>query len=537
MDTPRSQRPRTTRKTAKSGDRADGTEALPQDASASSKSDGRVFDDIDLAAYVEELLSVKVEAIGTNLERTLSDRLIDLVETNQRLADNVEAVRRLLGEGGAAQAVASGGQPRLEQKAAAAEERSATLQEEIYRLRDERAALKSAVESLTDRERQTCEREQAVRSEARQGQLDLVGARADLAAATRQLQEARQREEAARTEATRLKEELAVLRAERSAQRQTEESLPSLRDELQGLRATEGRLHDENASLKAEVSRMRGHEHSLKVQAEEIQRLENVIAALQQDLAEARRAPATATPSSADSTQALERERARHESESAALQQRCTAAEMARDEAQKATEELRLAHQGLESQLCEAAALASQLESLRAERDHYDAATRDATANLESVREDALTRVAAAEAGQRAAEERMQQLERELRAEVEALTSKKNALTETLRTYSDPDKFRDIKLREMHQSIETLRATMREKDNLLGESGQEQLMLGQELEKVRKEKYESQVLYERRIKELQESLQREVREKEKERDERHLLEEQMAKTRKKWPLW
>ena len=128
--------------------------------------------------------------------------------------------------------------------------------------------------------------------------------------------------------------------------------------------------------------------------------------------------------------------------------------------------------------------------------------------------------------------------EEELETQVESLTAKNKALTESLRSYSDPEKFTSIKLRELHQQLQSLEATMREKDRLLSEGGKDQLLLGQELEKVRKEKYESQVSFEKRIKELQELLARETREKEKERQERHFMEEQLAKiNKKKWPLW
>lgn len=537
MDTSRPHRPRSTRKPGKVTDKAEAAEVLPGDAPPSPRDEGRVFDDLDLAAYIEELLSVKVDAIGTNLERTLSDRLIDLVETNQRLAESVEAVRGLMGDGAPG---ASGGSEdarariaALEQQVAAAEARAASLQEDVYRLRDERANLKSALEALEERDRQAGEREQALRNEVRQSQVDLVGMRADLAAATRQLNEARQSEQAARAEATRAREDLTSLRAERTAQRQNEDSLPALRDELQGLRASEARVRDENGTLQAELARLRGRENAMKGQAEEIERLENVITALQVDLTEARQTSSTATNGSQ-----ADRERAR---EGDALVARCTAAEAARDEAARAAqalgEELQAQRQLVEDKEREVHDLAARRDALQAERDRLEALALESATRLDTLGEEANGRIAAAQAEQRQAEERLTTLETELRAEIETLTSKKNALTETLRTYSDPEKFRDIKLREMHQSIETLRATMREKDNLLSESGKEQLLLGQELEKLRKEKYESQVLYERRIKELQESLQREVREKEKERDERHLLEEQLAKTRKKWPLW
>lgn len=537
MDTSRPQRPRSTRKPGKVADNIDAAEVLPDEPSPSPRDQGRVFDDLDLAAYVEELLSVKVDAIGTNLERTLSDRLVDLVETNQRLAESVEIVRGLVAAGGApapgADHDARTRVAMLEQRVATAEARATSLQEDVYRLRDERARLKSALDAVEERDRQAAEREEALRSEVRQNQVDLAGVRAELVTAERQLNEVRQNEQAARAEAARAREELAALRAERTAQRQSEESLPALREEIQGLRADEARLRDENKRLQDELARLRGREQSLQAHTEEIARLENVIATLQADLTNAREGP-----SSASTGLQTEREQTR---DGDALVARCTAAEAARDEAVRAvqalSEELRAQRQLVDDQERQLRDLSNRRDALQAERDDLEARSLAPATRLDTIGDEVDGRVAAAQARQREAEERLTAIETELRVEIEALTSKKNALTETLRTYSDPDKFRDIKLRELHQSIETLRATMREKDNLLSESGKEQLLLGQELEKLRKEKYESQVLYERRIKELQESLQREIREKEKERDERHLLEEQLAKTRKKWPLW
>jgi hypothetical protein len=77
---------------------------------------------------------------------------------------------------------------------------------------------------------------------------------------------------------------------------------------------------------------------------------------------------------------------------------------------------------------------------------------------------------------------------------------------------------------------------MREKDRLLSESGKEQLLLGQELEKERKEKYEKQADFERKLRDLQGNLTRETRERERLMSERTVLEEQIAKySKKKWP--
>lgn len=139
-------------------------------------------------------------------------------------------------------------------------------------------------------------------------------------------------------------------------------------------------------------------------------------------------------------------------------------------------------------------------------------------------------------------EERLQQEVDRLRADNDNLRERwREAEERARRTFSDDEeetsdteKLYEVRYELMRQ-IDALNATMREKDNLLQEAGKEQLMLGQEVEKVRKERYENQVIYERRIKELQESLKIESREKEKERQERHLLEEQLAKARKKWP--
>lgn len=171
------------------------------------------------------------------------------------------------------------------------------------------------------------------------------------------------------------------------------------------------------------------------------------------------------------------------------------------------------------------------------ERDRAIEAAREAASRLSTLEEKMKKDIASAEARQHEAEKRLLEVERELRAEIEILNAKKSALIGTLRTYADPEKFHEAKLREMHQQIEALNATMREKDSLLQEAGKEHLQLVQELEKVRKEKYEGQVTYERRIRELQDSLHRETREKENERQERHQLEEHVARARKKWPLW
>lgn len=545
MDTSRAPRARTARKTARPGDpSAPGQGGTDENRSAETEQQAagdkrrassgtgaqadapRVFDDLDLAGYIEEFLSVKVDAIGTNLERSVSDRLLDLVESNQKLLEGFSALREAMGSTARSEVAANAESATddLRTRLTAAEERVAAMQTEIYALRDERATLKSSVESLEDTARRATERESAVQAQHRQGEIDLVGARAELGAITRQLQEARQKEEAVRIEASRLREELASLRAESDARRETEKSQQSgasaLREALeqasaveQGLRADLARLQDEVAALQAQAG-----EHSNR--PDESPSHLATIDALKKQVAELQRLTEGAGPIDA----------ARLATELDTLRQQARAAERSRDEARNEVGSLRERERTLTEQLAARDASHATLENRISQLEAGDKGTQADRPDLDQ-------RVRAAEAAQREAQERLEVVEKELRAEIDQLTAKKNALTETLRAYSDPEKFRDAKLREMHQSIEAMRATMREKDNLLSESGKDTVVLGQELEKLRKEKYETQVLYERRIRELQESLQREIREKERERDERHLLEEQLAKSRKKWPLW
>lgn len=545
MESPRPQRPRSTRKAGKSPDKAEPPEVPAEEAGPRPKSDGRLFDDLDLAAYVEEVLSVKVDALGTNIERTLSDRLIDLIETQQRLADRVETMcGRLDGQqtSSASTDDVRAQIERLHQQVASAEERAAALQDEVYRLREERATRDAVMASLEAREQEMRERENAVRAESKQSQIDLVGVRAELASVTRQLQETRQKEDAARADGVRAREELATARAERAAQRQAEEllegSAATLRNELSALRASEERLRHEVANLRAALGRAQGGAPVSAVELADTERLQRKIDRLQADLAEARRTPTAIDSAGAEQVQRAENERSRLERERNDLQTSMDDAAAQRDEAVRVADALRADVAALREQLQakqhDHEDLLSQLTALRTAHDAGEARA-EAMADRSSALDNE-PRVLAAEARASEAEDRLTRVEAELRAEIETLTARKNALTETLRAYSDPDTFRDVKLRDMNQRIESLQATMREKDHLLSESGKEQLLLGQELEKVRKEKYENQVHYERRIKELQESLQREVREKDREREGRHMLEEKLAQ-KKKWPLW
>lgn len=507
---------------------------------------GRVFDDLDLASYVEEFLSLKVDEIGANLERTMGDRLLDLVETNRSLLEKLERLERATEQKEAAPA------PDLQERLARLQEmtekarrdagvavqRLSTLHDQNQSILEEVRRLQEQQQSqATDRSGNVAA-DQARRQEIEaslQGELaafrdELAAGREERAALQAQLSEVGKKGEAYRADAIRAHEKL-------NQARERHES---------AVRALEVPLREENARLQATIEALRtelaealekaeqGHEMARDTAREEVLRSEKEITRLEDDLRRAgdafhglqeenraltaRLEDAQKTEKQAGAARKLQEEVHRLREDNRLLQERLEDAQKAEKEAGGTARDTRLLLVDLKEKLAAGKRRIAELE--QGQKD---------LADLNRSLQDELDKV-------RSEPEVDPGREAELQAKVDSLVSKNQALTESLRSYSDPEKFTTLKLRELHQQLQNLEATMREKDRLLSEGGKDQLLLGQELEKVRKEKYEAQVGFERRIKELQEQLARETREKEKERQERHLMEEQIARTKqKKWP--
>lgn len=506
-----------------------------KEKSSDKKADVRIFDDLDLAAYVEELLTVKVDELGTALERIIGDNLLDLVESNKKLLDRLSTLETAMRQA-PSPAVAEAARDSvpaesaltdelkvqvsaLQRQAASLEDNARGQQDEIYRLRDERSQLLADRATLQRQDELSREREQGLKESLEKARDELARLRSEGEHAVRKLDETSARESSVREETTRLRDELVGLRAEVSALKKEEEVLraheTSLQDDLRKLQRENKRLIAEERTLRGNLEARGDRERELN---EEILRLQESITAVK--------------------------------SESAALVEgragRADFEELQRLKLEN--QKLVLAQQGLQSRLDKGQQ--QRLEITRAQ----DEASQEADRLQKLVRrnEETITRLEAQAAElhgdrDRAQEEskRLQGVARDaegrsqdLQSRVDTLGAERDRLADQVHTLNDPEKFTNLKLKELHQQIVQLEATMREKDRLLGEAGKDQLLLGQELEKERKEKYENQVAYERKLKETQTSLARETREKDKERQERQLLEEQLAKyAKKKWPLW
>ena len=516
-------------------------------------SPGLLYDGPEFASSIHELLSARFDALGSQVEHLLGERWKDGAAIQQAL---IEERATLNAENSA-----------LKKQEARAVRRESALRAELAKLRSQiericnevskdrpdRLAIDPQAEEWKSRVATATEEARLAREEAARLRVELEASatfkESSVSSGDGAVEEFHSLEltDSLQQERDALQQSLESLQQERDTLQQSLESLQQERDTLQqsleSLQQERDTLQQSLESLQQERGQLQQALESLQ---QERDNLQQALESLQQE------------------RDTLQQERGQLQQERGQLQQALESLQQERDELERGqsgltgelprlrgevenlTDLTRVQETEITCARQEAKTLQQQLHAGEAASQRRILELENHTEALETRSKDLKDRLDALETRRADLEQEIDRFNQErsesgaagLAAQIESLTAKNRALTETLRAYSDPERFTAIKLRELHQKQQTIEATMREKDRLLSESGKEQLLIGQELEKVRKEKYEAQVSFERKVKDLQETMARETREKEMERQQRHSLEEQLNKlAKKKWNLW